>query len=166
MQIGARIRDFRKQKGFSQRDIEARTGLMAAYISRVENGYKRPSLKTLQRFAAALEVPLYRFFYEGQDEPEPFADVGGSPLNRPVNAGHRMGRDARFVQKLHTLYGQLARGERQVLLTVARSLASRQSDVPRKERDSSGGAKSTRANGHLESLEMQSEITLRKAVSK
>jgi len=167
MHIGARIRDFRKQKGFSQRDIEARTGLMAAYISRIENGYKRPSLKTLHKFAAGLEVPLYRFFYEGEEEPEPLANNGeGSALDRSVNAGHRMGRDARFVQKLHTLCGQLARGERQVLLTVARSLASRQSDVPVKDRDRSGGANSTRTNDHLEAVETQSEITGRKAVSK
>jgi transcriptional regulator with XRE-family HTH domain len=165
MHIGARIRDFRMQKGFSQRDIEARTGLMAAYISRIENGYKRPSLKTLQRFAAGLEVPLYRFFYDGEEEPEPFADVGGSALNRPVNAGHRMGKDARFIQKLQTLCGQLARGERQALLTVARSLARRQSDVPRKERDSAG-ANSARANSHLEALETNSELDRRKTVSK
>jgi DNA-binding XRE family transcriptional regulator len=166
MHIGARIRDFRKQKGFSQRDIEARTGLMAAYISRIENGYKRPSLKTLHKFAAGLEVPLYRFFYEGEEEPEPFADNGGgSALNRSVSAGYRMGRNSRFVQKLQTLCGQLARGERQVLLTVARSLASRHSDVPMKKQGS-GGANSTRANDHLEAVETQSEITGRKAVSK
>src|ERR1700730_4470759 len=61
--VGARIRQLRREKGLTQGDIERRTGLMRCYISRVENGFKSPSIGTLERFARALEVPLYQIFY-------------------------------------------------------------------------------------------------------
>ena len=57
--IGYRLRQLRAEKGFSQGDIEKKTGLMRCYISRVENGLKVPSVQTLQRFAFALDLPLY-----------------------------------------------------------------------------------------------------------
>src|SRR5215470_10091928 len=65
--IGERLRTLRQQKGFSQGDLERASGLLRCYISRVELGYTVPSLETLERFAAALDVPLYRLFYEGGD---------------------------------------------------------------------------------------------------
>lgn len=67
MILGKRVRKLREAKGLSQGDIEKRTGLLRAYISRVENGHTVPSLETLERLAAALEVPLYQVFYEGDD---------------------------------------------------------------------------------------------------
>jgi transcriptional regulator with XRE-family HTH domain len=67
MLIGERIRSLRESKDLSQGDIEERTGMPRAYISRVENGHTVPSLETLENLAGALGVPLYRFFYEGDD---------------------------------------------------------------------------------------------------
>jgi transcriptional regulator with XRE-family HTH domain len=37
-------------------------GLLRAYTSRVEHGHTVPSIGTLEKYAHALEVPLYRFF--------------------------------------------------------------------------------------------------------
>jgi len=42
---------------------------MRSYISRVERGHTVPSIETLERLAAALGVPLYQLFYEGEDPP-------------------------------------------------------------------------------------------------
>jgi transcriptional regulator with XRE-family HTH domain len=56
------------QKGLSQGNIEHTTGLLRCYISRVEQGYTVPSLETLERFAAGLDLPLYRFFYTRDEE--------------------------------------------------------------------------------------------------
>lgn len=69
MPIGARIRQLREQKGLSQGDIERMTGLLRCYTSRVENGHTVPSLETLERFAAALGIPLYELFYTGAEPP-------------------------------------------------------------------------------------------------
>ena len=62
MQIGAKLRELREAKNLSQGDIEERTGLFRAYISRVEHGHTVPTVGTLEKFAHALEVPMYRFF--------------------------------------------------------------------------------------------------------
>ena len=62
MEIGAKLRELRVAKNLSQGDIEKRTGLLRAYTSRVEHGHTVPSIGTLEKYANALGVPLYRFF--------------------------------------------------------------------------------------------------------
>ena len=62
MIIGQRLRQIREQKKMSQADIERETGLLRCYISRVENGHTVPTVETLQKFAYALEVPMYQLF--------------------------------------------------------------------------------------------------------
>src|SRR5690242_12862837 len=69
MIIGARLRELREAKGLSQGDIERQSGLLRCYISRIEHGHTVPSLETLERFAAALDIPLYRLFCAGEDAP-------------------------------------------------------------------------------------------------
>jgi transcriptional regulator with XRE-family HTH domain len=70
MVIGEKIRALRESRNLSQGDIERRTGLIRAYTSRVENGHTIPTVETLEKYARALEVPLYRFFYEGNEPPK------------------------------------------------------------------------------------------------
>jgi transcriptional regulator with XRE-family HTH domain len=60
--IGQKLRELREAKNMSQGDIERRTGLIRAYTSRVENGHTVPGVTTLEKYAGALGVPLYRFF--------------------------------------------------------------------------------------------------------
>jgi transcriptional regulator with XRE-family HTH domain len=66
MEIGQKLRQLRETKHLSQGDIERSTGLLRCYTSRVENGYTVPSLQTLEKYAHALDVPVYRFFTDGQ----------------------------------------------------------------------------------------------------
>lgn len=74
MLIGTRLRKLREARKLSQGELEARTGLLRCYISRVENGQTVPSLETLERLASALEIPFYQLFYEG-DEPPPLPNL-------------------------------------------------------------------------------------------
>jgi transcriptional regulator with XRE-family HTH domain len=62
MEIGAKLRELRIAKNLSQGDIQKRTGLFRCYTSRVEHGHTVPSIETLEKYAHALEVPLYRLF--------------------------------------------------------------------------------------------------------
>jgi len=62
MEIGPKLRELRKAKKFSQGDIETKTGLLRCYVSRVENGRTIPNVETLEKFARALKIPLYRLF--------------------------------------------------------------------------------------------------------
>src|SRR5690242_11159931 len=73
--IGARLRELRRKKKLSQGYVEQATGLLRCYISRIENGRTVPSLETLERFAAALDVPLYEIFYGLGQTPVPNSSV-------------------------------------------------------------------------------------------
>src|SRR6058998_3612273 len=53
--IGERLRRLRVERGFSQRELSA-PGVSYAYISRVEAGARRPSVKALRLLARKLQV--------------------------------------------------------------------------------------------------------------
>src|SRR6202521_5226497 len=70
MVIGDRLRALREEKKLSQGEVEKRTGLLRAYISRVENGHTVPAVETLEKFARALEIPMYQLFYDANEPPK------------------------------------------------------------------------------------------------
>jgi len=125
MYIGTRLRQLREERGMSQGDIENTTGLLRCYISRVENGHTVPSLETLERFAGALGVPLYQLFFAGEDMPAtPYLSARKS-LEELAQEETRQGEDARFLLKLKTLASHIGDPDRDVLLALAKKLASR-----------------------------------------
>ena len=83
LMIGERLRTIRESKNLSQGDIEKRTGLIRCYTSRVENGHTVPSIDTLQKYAQALEIPLYQLFYDGEEAPKKIKglDLDGKNLS-------------------------------------------------------------------------------------
>lgn len=125
MSIGTRIRHLREQKGLSQGDIERVTGLLRCYTSRVENGHTVPSLETLERFASALGVPLYKLFYTGDELPPTPNLTPRKTLEELAGMEGKEGADARFLLKLKGLLDNIVESDRQVLLTLAKKLASR-----------------------------------------
>ena len=78
MVIGDRLKTLREAKDLSQGDIEKRTGLLRCYISRVENGHTVPSVETLEKFARALELPLYHLMFDGDKPPALPKSIKGS----------------------------------------------------------------------------------------
>jgi transcriptional regulator with XRE-family HTH domain len=125
MLIGDRLRAMREEGELSQGDIEKSTGLLRCYISRVENGHTVPSLETLERFAAALGVPLYTLFCTSEEEAQtPKLTGRNSPEELCEQSGKETG-EARFLLKLRHLMQRIADRDRDVLLTLARKLATR-----------------------------------------
>jgi transcriptional regulator with XRE-family HTH domain len=53
--VGERLRRLRSERGFSQRDLSS-PGVSYAYISRIEAGARRPSVKALRKLAEKLGV--------------------------------------------------------------------------------------------------------------
>jgi len=127
MAIGIRIRQIREQKGMSQGDIEEITGLLRSYVSRVENGHTVPSLETLERFAAALGVPVYRLFYTGDDTPATPSLTPGTSASEvaPALEGGKDKASVRFAVKLNQYADMVLDGDREVLLAIAKRLAMR-----------------------------------------
>jgi transcriptional regulator with XRE-family HTH domain len=131
--IGARIRQLREQKGLTQGDIEQKTGLMRCYISRVENGFKVPSLETLEKFAAAFDLPLYKLFYSGSERP-PTSYLSSRPSFQDLlQVAGKKGPEARFLRKLSGLWSRMGDLEHQVLLDVAGRLATRASEAAKQK---------------------------------
>jgi transcriptional regulator with XRE-family HTH domain len=123
--IGERLRALRQQRGLSQGDIEKASGLMRSYISRVEHGHTVPSLETLERFAAALGVPLYQLFYEGEKLP-PTPHLSYRPtLEELANEPGAEEAEGRFLLKVRQLVAHTKESERSLLLDLASKLADR-----------------------------------------
>jgi transcriptional regulator with XRE-family HTH domain len=125
MLIGTRLRSLREEREMSQGDIEKITGLLRCYISRVENGHTVPSLETLERFAAALGLPLHMLFYTSEEESQTPNLTGRKSLEELREQSGKEGEEARFLLKLRHLIQRLADLDRDVLLTLARKLATR-----------------------------------------
>jgi transcriptional regulator with XRE-family HTH domain len=125
MLIGERLKQLREQKGFSQGDVEKASGLLRCYISRVEHGHTVPSLETMERFAAALDIPLYRLFYAGEDAPPTPNLTLRKTLEELAEDPGTTGSEARFLVKLKGLVGKLVESDRVFLLDFARKLAAR-----------------------------------------
>ena len=121
MVIGDRLRDLRDQKKFSQGEIEKRTGLLRCYISRVENGHTVPAVETLEKFARALEVPLYQLFYDGEQPPK----LPNLPKRKSADdiAWGSSGKDARLLTKFLRLFSRMDEGDLKLLFFVAQKLA-------------------------------------------
>lgn len=56
--MGKRIKDLRKDRGLTQENLAARTGLSSAHISNIETAHTKTSLTTLVTIANALSVSL------------------------------------------------------------------------------------------------------------
>lgn len=125
MFIGQIIRQLREQKGLSQGDIEAVSGMLRSYISRVEHGHTVPSLETLERFAAALDVPLYQLFCEGEDGPPKANLTPGETTDATAQRPGSNGSEARILTMLKGLTQRMVESDRQLLLDFANRLASR-----------------------------------------
>ncbi len=125
MLIGSRLRQLREQKQMTQGDIEKRTGLLSCYISRVENGHTVPSLGTLERFAVVLDVPLYQLFFSGEEAPSTPSLTPRQTLEEITADNGDKGEDAQYLLKLRNLLTRLAGRDRDVLLSLAKRLATR-----------------------------------------
>lgn len=76
--VGERVRQRRKELGYSLRQLAARTNLTASFLSQVENNRSSFSLDSLQRIAAVLEVPMIAFL-DGAHQPSPVIRAGERP---------------------------------------------------------------------------------------
>ena len=60
--IGRNLKAFRKDAGLSQKHLAEAVDLSSTLVSRIENGFLRPSLATLELIANSLKVDIEHFF--------------------------------------------------------------------------------------------------------
>lgn len=78
--VGARIRRLREERGFTLSGFAKAVGVSGGLVSQVERGLTDPSLETLRRVSAVLQVPMFSLFQE---------EVDGEPV-RVVRHDNRM----------------------------------------------------------------------------
>jgi transcriptional regulator with XRE-family HTH domain len=121
MVIGDRLRLLREEKNYSQGEIEKRTGLLRCYISRVENGHTVPAIDTLEKFARALEVPMYQLFYHGEQPPK----LPNLPKRKTGDdvAWGSAGKEAQLLAKFRRLLSKTKPADQKVLMFMAQKMA-------------------------------------------
>ena len=127
-QLGNRLRALRKARNLSQYSFRKRIGLLQPYISRIENGRNTPSLETLEKWAHALEVPLYKLFCNGEQPPKlrkQTPKTPGTPIREPPLLG-----------RFRSLLWSMRESDRWLLLKVAQKMARRSLAVRPKRRNS------------------------------
>lgn len=123
MVICDRLRALREEKNLSQGDIEKRTGLLRCYISRVENGHTVPTVETLEKMARALEVPIYKLFYDGEAPPK-LENLSKRKTTDEIAWGSS-GKDARYLSHFRRLLGRIEEKDRKLLMAFAQKVATK-----------------------------------------
>lgn len=60
--FGERVRELRRERGFSQEGFADECGLHRTYMSGIERGLRNVSIENVARIAAALGVPIGELF--------------------------------------------------------------------------------------------------------
>ena len=123
MVIGDRLCVLREEKKFSQEVIEKRTGLLRCYISPVENGHTVLAVETLEKFARAIEVPIYQLFYDGEEPPK----LPSLPKRKSADdiAWGSEGKEARLLAESCRLFSRMDEVDLGLVLSMAQNMASR-----------------------------------------
>jgi len=85
VKVGERLRRLRKERGWKLEDLAERTNLSRAYLSRLENGERQPSLTALFRIAQAYGVAFSSLF---ESEPDLESGVIIRAAQTPVRRGN------------------------------------------------------------------------------
>ncbi len=79
MTLGERVKSLRKERGWTLKDLAARTELSVSYHSDIETDRTDPALKTLVKIADAFDMKVIEVLYTvdlGEyREPMPFDEV-------------------------------------------------------------------------------------------
>lgn len=132
VRIGNKLRELRRAKKLSQGELERRSGLLGCYTSRVEHGHTTPSIETIKRYARALDVPLYKFFYDGDAPPKKRTLLFAT--REPEWGVH--GKEAAELRKFAKLLGRMSERDRTLFLLTAAWMAARKPSRRRRIRRS------------------------------
>jgi transcriptional regulator with XRE-family HTH domain len=82
--FGKRLRDVRKRRGMTQRELASTSGVSISLIRKLEQGERDDTrLETVHRLAVALHVPTTRLLVEDRQEHE--AAIGSGDQGRPIH---------------------------------------------------------------------------------
>jgi transcriptional regulator with XRE-family HTH domain len=87
LQVAGQVREIRKARHLSQRQVAKRMQVPRTYISKIENGKAIPTVGSLERLAAALEVDVRHLVRDARSRrDEEVASLLGDPFLAEVAA--------------------------------------------------------------------------------
>ncbi|HEX4320770.1 MAG TPA: helix-turn-helix transcriptional regulator [Acidobacteriaceae bacterium] len=108
LRVASQVKEIRKARHLSQRQLAGRMQVPRTYISKIENGKAIPTLGSLERLADALEVDICQLVRDGRSRrDEEIAEIFADPFLAEL---------AQYLPKLETL-------QRSLLLNQARDRA-------------------------------------------
>jgi transcriptional regulator with XRE-family HTH domain len=108
LRVANQVKEIRKARHLSQRQLASRMQVPRTYISKIENGKAIPTLGSLERLASALEVDICQLVRDGHSQrDEEMAEILADPFLAEL---------AQYLPKLEAL-------QRSLLLNHARDRA-------------------------------------------
>ncbi|MGA2216607.1 MAG: helix-turn-helix domain-containing protein [Terracidiphilus sp.] len=87
LQVAGQVREIRKARHLSQRQLAGRMQVPRTYISKIENGKAIPTLGSLERLAAALQVDVCQLVRDARSRrDDEVASVLGDPFLAEIAA--------------------------------------------------------------------------------
>jgi transcriptional regulator with XRE-family HTH domain len=108
LQVARAVRDARRGRNLSQRQLAGRMQVPRTYISKIENGKAMPTLSSLERLATALEVDMCNLLHDARNRAH---DDTSSVLGDP------------FVAEIAPLLSKLDALQRSLFLNQVREMA-------------------------------------------
>ena len=122
MVIGQKTsRTARRQASQSRRHRKAHRAAAMLHF-RVENGHTIPVIETLEKYARALEIPLYKLFYEGE---EPLTKPKLPFVDKATLQWGTSGEEWLVLRRFAKSLRRMNERERIVLLGMAQRMARR-----------------------------------------
>lgn len=78
LEIGEKLRNSRVSQNLSLRELAARADVSAGHLSQIENGRTNPSVRTLYKIAAALNISVGLLFPGTEGKVEEIGEVGAA----------------------------------------------------------------------------------------
>lgn len=108
LQVARAVRDARRGRNLSQRQLAGRMQVPRTYISKIENGKAMPTLSSLERLATALEVDMCNLLHDARNRAH---DETSSVLSDP------------FLSEIAPLISKLDALQRSMFLNQVRDMA-------------------------------------------
>jgi mannose-6-phosphate isomerase-like protein (cupin superfamily) len=84
LSLGLKMRQIRKARGLSLQSVARKAGVSIGLVSQIERGLTSPSIRSLRQLGAALEVPVERFFGDGEETETNNSGIVVHPRNRRI----------------------------------------------------------------------------------